>query len=148
MSCHFTLVWLSLKRQCGVRPLGFQLCAIRLGQRERRAVIDRGFAHRDLALAAAIQFIRGLIRRIQPPTRFQLLGSGLMRIGALHLPREEIMGEAEPCKVLDDRRFVFRLRTLGVGIIDAQKEFSTGLVREQPVDDSRPRIADMQQACG
>src|SRR6185312_7836613 len=115
-----------------VRPaaLLLQFRTLLIGELERSAVIDRRLVHRELALAAAVEFGSGFISRIERPACLQLFCRSLMRIGALDLPREKVMAETEPRKVLDDRRLVFGLRALGIGVVDAQKELAAGLVRE------------------
>jgi hypothetical protein len=103
--------------------------------------------HRDLALAAAIQFVRGFIRRIKMPAGFERFRRAGVRIGAFDLAREDVVRHAEPREIFEDRRFIFRLAALGIGVVDAQEELAVMLLREQPVEHGRARIADVQQSC-
>ena len=146
MPLHLALA--ELEAPMGFAALGFQLGAIFGGEFQRGAVIDRRLVRRDLAFAAAVQLVGGFIRRIKIAARLQRFRRAGMGIGALDLAREDVMRHAEPCEILKDRRFIFRLAALGIGVIDAQEELAVMLLREQPVEHGRPRIADVEQAGG
>ena len=54
--------------------------------------------------------------------------------------------EPEPPQVLEDARLRLLRRSLGVGVLDAQDERAVLAVREQPVEERRAGVADVQLA--
>ena len=52
--------------------------------------------------------------------------------------------EAEPAQVLEDAGLGLARRALGVGVLDAQDERAVLAVREQPVEQRRARVADVE----
>ena len=54
--------------------------------------------------------------------------------------------EAEPAQVVENRCLGLARRSLGVGVLDAQDERAAVAAREQPVEQRRARVADVQLA--
>src|SRR5947209_13996921 len=54
--------------------------------------------------------------------------------------------EAEPLQAVNDRGDRRVRRALAIGILDAQEHLAAGLLRIKPVEQSRARAADMQEA--
>ena len=52
--------------------------------------------------------------------------------------------EPEPAQVLEDARLGLARRSLGVGVLDAQDERAVLAVRQQPVEERRAGVADVQ----
>src|SRR6185437_3941778 len=104
----------------GFAAFHFQFRAIFGAEFQRGAIIDRRALHCDLALAAAIEFVRAFVTGIEMAAGFEFLGGLFVFARALDLAREKIVSEAEPVQIFEDRRFVFGLGALGVGIVDAQ----------------------------
>jgi hypothetical protein len=120
-----------------------ELRAIRFGQLERRAVVDRGHAARELTLSTAIQLIRRVIGRIEAPCRFQLGDRLGIDIEALRLARLLVPIKPQPAHILADAFDIFLARTLQVGVVEAQDELAPLATGEQPVQQSGPEVADM-----
>ena len=137
-----------IEPEAPVRPpsLGFQPRPVRRAQRQRGAVIDGRQAARPLTGAAALKLFWRLVGGVEAARLLQPFGRRRIEREAVRLPREEIVGEAEPCEIgLDPARELLG-RALAVGVVQAQDEASAGLVREQPVEDRRPGVADMEPA--
>ena len=54
--------------------------------------------------------------------------------------------EAEPAQILEDALLGLLGRALGVGVLDAEDERAVVAAREQPVEERRARVADVQLA--
>ena len=127
--------------------LGLQLRPILRRELQRGAVIDRRQAARELALAAAVELVGGLVAGIEPPGRAQALGGrvvdrqplatgGWSRSGTMpSQARSSAMASANS-----------GLRARRVGVVIAQQEAPAMAAREQPVEQRRPGIADMEIA--
>lgn len=61
------------------------------------------------------------------------------------MPREEIVSDSEPGEIDNDRRFEFRFRALGIGVVDTQEKPRAFLMRKKIVEHGRARVADMQK---
>ena len=85
-SFHSTIVWASLKRQCGLRPCCEIALQFVLAQLQRGAVIDGRKPPGLLAFAAAVQFVGRFIAGIEQPARPQVVGNGVIAGKALRLP--------------------------------------------------------------
>jgi hypothetical protein len=81
---------------------GFELGAIFSGELQRSAVVNWRLARRLRDLAAAIEFVLGLVRRIEQPCRFQLVGGFFVLGEAMRLVGALAPVEAEPREVVDD----------------------------------------------
>jgi hypothetical protein len=122
---------------------GFQLRAIRFGQLERRPVIDRGHAARELPLASAIQLVRRVIGRIEPAGRLQPADGFGINIEALRLASFLVPIQPQPAHILADAFDIFLARPLQVGVVEAQNELPPLAAGEEPVQQSGPEVADM-----
>ena len=100
-------------------PLRLQRGAILLGQAKRGAIVDRRTAERLLALAPAIELLGGLVSRIEPPHRTQLLGRRLVERHALGLAADEVGNDAEPGQIGLDRVGEFGARAFDIGVVEA-----------------------------
>ena len=56
--------------------------------------------------------------------------------------------EAEPAQIAQDRRLGLARRALDVGVLDAQDERAARAARQQPVEQRRARVADVELAGG
>mgnify|MGYP003694725645 CR=1 FL=1 len=56
--------------------------------------------------------------------------------------------EPEPAQVLEDALLGLLRRTLGVGVLDAEDERAVVPAREQPVEERRARVADVELTGG
>jgi hypothetical protein len=54
--------------------------------------------------------------------------------------------QSEPSEPLDDRGHRRFRRAFAIGVFDAQQEGSAVAARVEPIEQSRPRAADMQKA--
>ena len=125
---------------------GLELRAVLGRQLQRGAVVDRRQAARELALAAAVELVGGLVAGIEPADVAQAVGGGVIEREPLRLPDDEVGHDAEPGEVLRDRIGEFGLRARQVGVVVAQQEAPAMAAREQPVEQRRPGVADMQVA--
>src|SRR5438128_2688157 len=60
--------------------------------------------------------------------------------------RSLIPVESEPAQILDDRLFGLDARPLGVGIFNPQNEDAIVTARQEPIEERRARVADVQVA--
>jgi len=56
--------------------------------------------------------------------------------------------EAEPAEIVHELLFVYRLAPLGVRVLDPKEESAAAMPCQEPVEQCRPHIPDVQQACG
>src|SRR5262249_25935031 len=99
----------------------------------------RGRAEARVRCAGALQFLRVRLIQVQP-LRLAIRPMSAARVGPL------IPVEAEPAKVLENRLLRFARGALGVGVLDAQDEGSALAARQQPVEERRARVADVEPA--
>ncbi len=133
-----------MKRQWGLRPSASSLARSSSVSFKRGAVVDRGLAARELALALQLELLRRLVGGIEPAARLQLLdGRGIsgeaVRLADLCRPVE-----AEPGEILADAAREFFRRPLGVGVVETEHEAPARLPREQTVEQRRADIAGMK----
>ena len=70
-----------------------------------------------------------------------------MTLGALKLAdRLAVPIETEPFEPVDDRVNRSLRRTLAIGVLDAQQELAAEMLGVKPVEQSRARAADVQEA--
>src|SRR6185437_1495966 len=97
---------------------------------------------RELALEG--EFFGRLEAGVEPPGRAQpVLRRGIAG-EALRLPDEGVPAEPEPAEILLDRQREFLGRAFAVGVVEPQKEAAAGAPGEEPVDERRPDIAEVQ----
>src|SRR4029077_17220530 len=71
-----------------------------------------------------------------------------MALGALKLAdRLAVPIEPEPFEPVENRVYCGLGRTFAVGVFDAQQELAAEALGVEPVEQSRARPADMQEAC-
>ena len=73
----------------------------------------------------------------------QPLGLAIRSVHAADI-RAFVPVEPEPAQILEDARLGLARRSLGVGVLDAQDERAILAMREQPVEERRPRVADVE----
>ena len=118
------------------RALGFR-------QAQGGAIIDRRPAERLLPLAAPVEFVRRLIGGVEPAQGFEPRGGFVVGRHPLRLAAHQIRLDSQPLQIDLDRVGVFRLRTLEIGVVEAQNERSIAALGEQPVEQRRAGVADM-----
>lgn len=96
--------------------------ALLRGELEGGAVVGRWQAARELALAATVKLVGGLVARIQPAGLAQARGCGLIALQAVRLAHDEVGQDADPGEVLQDRVGILDARALAVGVVEAQDE--------------------------
>ena len=140
----------AIEPEAPVRPasLGFELRTIRVGQRERGAIVDRRQAPRLLQLAAAVEFALRFVRRIQKAHRPEALGGRLIERDAVGLPHGEMRGDAEPGKVDLDAIGEFSRGALEIRVVETQNEAAASARGDEVVEQRRARIADVDAASG
>ncbi len=129
-------------------PLGTKPLLLRLVEPERGAVVDRRPPHVELLLALQVELRRPLERLVEASRLPQPVGGRGVAVETLGLPLDPVPGEAEPVQILLDRVDIFLLRSLRVGIVEAQDEGPPGLPRDQPVEQRGAQVADMDVARG
>ena len=81
------------------------------------------------------------VRRVEvQPLRLAVRAVRAVDVGAL------VPVEPEPAKILEDADLRLARRALGVGVLDAQDERAVLAVCQQPVEQRRARVADVQLA--
>ena len=122
---------------------GLERGAVGVGQAKRGAVVDRRTPERLLALAPAVELLRRLVGRIKSPERLEFLGRGVVEGHPFRLSPDEIGLDAEPGEVLLDRSGVFGLRAFEVGVVEAEDERAAVAAGEQPVQQGRAGVSDV-----
>jgi hypothetical protein len=115
-------------------------------QTQGGAVIDRRKTARLLALAAPVKLVRRLIGRIEPAQILKLRGGRVVGRHPLRLAAHQVRPNSEPFQIRLDRIGVFRLRTLEIGIVEAEDERAAAAAREEPVEKRGAGVADMDAA--
>ena len=82
---------------------------VSLGQRQRRAVIDRGLVHVQLLLALQVQLDGGFEAFIEPPVGAQLIGGLGIAVHPQRLLFDPVPGQAQPLQVFHDPVGIFLL---------------------------------------
>src|SRR5689334_18735402 len=128
--------------------LRFQGLALVGAEVERGAVIDRRPARRLRDLALALQFILGLIRWVKQAGALQLLRRPLISVEARRLIGALVPFEAEPGQIIFNALLEFLGGAREIGVVDAQQHLPSLTLREQPVEQCRTDIADMNAPGG
>jgi hypothetical protein len=145
------------KARRGRYPLG-ALAHTRLGRKfATRARVPRRAAGGELRLAGQVELERRAITRVREATGIERRGmpgvdratAGLMVfLARRRAPRTLVPRKAEPFEVFHQRCGEWLLAALGIGIFDAQHELPAVMVREQPAEQRRARVSEMQRARG
>ncbi len=117
------------------------------------AGVARRPAVRERVLALGVE-LRGRTEAVVRGSRAeQLRGVRLIEMQPLRLPVRTVRAadvgpfvpvEPEPAQVAHDRGLRLARRSLDVGVLDAQDEGAAGAAREQPVEQRRAGVADVQ----
>ena len=106
-----------------------------------RASSFAGGAEAVVRVAAGDQLVR--VRRVQmEPLRLPIGTVRPADVGAL------VPVETQPAQILENPGLRLASGPLGVGVLDAQDERAVVAVREQPVEQRRARVADVQLTGG
>ena len=127
-------------------PLGFERLPVRRRQGQSRPVIDRRPSAGQGDLTASVELVRGFITGIKPARLTKLSGGLLVTREPIRLTKGLVPVEAEPGQIVAYSLFVFSRGSLSVCIVDPENEHAAFGPCEQPVDQRRPDIADMQLA--
>ena len=124
-------------------------------QRAAGAVVLRRSAGREIGLAVGVELLRRAEAVVRVIARQQLVGVRRVEMQPLGLAigtvraadvRPLVPVEPEPAQVLEDALLRLARRSLGVGVLDAEDERAVLAVRQQPVEERRARVADVQLA--
>ena len=99
-----------------------------------------------LPLATPVELLGGLIGRVQPAQILEPRGGLVIRRHALGLAAQKVRPNSKPFKIRLDRVGVFRLGTFEIRVVEAQDERSAAAADEEPVQQSRAGVADMDAA--
>ncbi len=132
-----------LKTPVRLAAFRFELGAVFGAELQRSAIIDRRLAGRLRDLAFAVEFILGLVRRIEQPRRLQLIG-GLLVLGeAVRLVGALLPMEPEPSEIILDALLELFGRAGKIGVVDTQEDAAALRDREEPVHQRSAYVADM-----
>ena len=136
------------------RPLATGDARLRLLVRQppARAALRRApFGRRGLTLLFELR--RGAEAVVGPFVVHQLLGVRLVQMEPLGLPvrtvraadvRPLVPVETEPAQILENGGFGLARRPFGIGVFDPEDEGAALSARQQPVEERRARVADVQ----
>ena len=142
------LLMVQLEAPMGPYASRLQRFLFRIGECQRRAIINRGKTSAELDFALEIKLLRALITGIEPPGGNQLGKTLFIKGKALGLLHLGVGMEAEPSQVRADAIGIFRFRPFGIGIIQPQQKAPAMATRPEPVMKRRAQIADMQMPGG
>ena len=109
-------------------------------------VIAHRLALEPLLLAHLGEFLGRGIAAIGAAIGEQLPGDLAVAFGALELAdRFAVPFEPEPVQAVENRVHRGRGRALAVGVLDAQQELAAESLGVEPVEQGRPRAADMEK---
>jgi hypothetical protein len=111
-------------------PLGRHPLMVRLGQLQRRAIIDRRLAERPRPGPLAIEFVFGLVGGIKPAGSNQPVARRVVDREAILLAHHDIRHDAEPCEVGVNARSRLLGRTLAIGVVEPQHIGAAGPLGE------------------
>ena len=111
------------------------------------AVVAHRLALETGLLAHLLQLFHAGVTAIGAAGGEQLLGDLAMALGALKLAdRLAVPIEPEPFEPVENRVHRCLRRALAVGVLDAQQERAAEALGVEPVEQSRARASDMQEA--
>ena len=127
---------------------------------DRRALLGDAQAHRSARLRIAPEAALGSVAAL---VGLHVLGGGVAVVGVARVQqrlerllvaaaalalkdRPLVPVELQPAQGIDDLGDVLGARAVAIGVLDAQHELSSLVAREQPVEQCRPRPADVQRA--
>ena len=118
-----------------------------------RARISRRTAGGQHFAPVGIEFLRRAETVVRVAAGQELVGVGRIEVQPLRLPiravrpldvRPFVPVQTQPAKVVEDAELRLTRRALDVGVFDTQDERAVLAVREQPVEERRARVADVQ----
>jgi hypothetical protein len=137
------------------RPLAALDPQLRIRERNAAAgaAVLRRLPRREIRLPARLELLRGTEAVVRGAGVQQLVCVRRVEMQALGLPVRAMLAadvgplvpvEAEPAQILEDAGLRLAGRSLGVGVLDPQDERAVLAVGEEPVEERRPRIADVE----
>jgi hypothetical protein len=99
-----------------------------------------------LPLAARVELLGGLIRRVQPAQSLEPGGDRIVGRHPLRLAAHQVRPHSKPFQIRLDRVGVFRSRTLKIRVVEAQDERPAVAADEEPVQQRGAGIADVDAA--
>ena len=138
---------LGIEQKAPVRAPAFRLqpAALVVAEAQRRPVVDRRPPPRQLPLALVLQLFRRLVSGIEAARGAQPLARRFVGGEPLRLPGTAVPVQPQPAQVLLDGGDELLARALAIGVVDPQQEMPAPPSREQPVDQRRADVADVQQ---
>jgi len=128
--------------------LGLLFRALRIGQRQSGAVVDRRKPSSKLDLALQLQFALRFVGRINAPRLTQRRECGVVGLAPFRLTFLSIGRDAEPVQICADRLDILFPRSLDIGVVDPQYEFAAAFAREHPVVKRGADIPHMEASGG
>ena len=111
------------------------------------AVVAHRPALETRLLAHLLELLRAGVAAVGAAGSEQLIGDLAMALGALKLAdRLAVPVEPEPFEPVENRVDRRLRRAFAVGVLDAQQERAAEMLGVEPVEQRRPRAADMQEA--
>ena len=143
----------TLKRMTGCSPSSIRVRTSLRRQLTARARISRRPSGGEHFAAVGVELLRRTETVVRVAAGQQLVGVGRIEVQPLRLPirpvrpldvRPFVPVEPEPAQVVEDAGLRLTRRALDVGVLDPQDERAVLAVREQPVEERRARVADVQ----
>ena len=129
-------------------PVGLVFGYLRMGELQRLATIDRRQPARAADLAPEVEFLRRLVAGVEQPCPLQPVDGVVIDLESPRLVLGGVLEDAEPMQVVEDRVGIFLPGPRDIGVVEALDEAAAVLGGEQPVEQRRARIADMDVAGG
>ena len=115
---------------------------------KRGTVIHRGLAHVQQLLALEVQLGRGFPCLVEAGFRAQLIRRCHVAIEPRRLRLDPIPCQAQPFQIFLNAIRVFLLGPLRIRVVEAQNELPARFPGDQPVEQRRAQVADMEIAGG
>src|ERR1051326_3056214 len=97
-------------------------------------------------LALEVEFLRALETGIEQACALEALRRSGIAVEPRRLPLVLVPVKTEPLEIRLDRRDEFFPRALAIGVVEPQQKPPAALAREQPIDQRRASVAEMQPA--
>src|SRR5690606_19388112 len=118
------------------------------GELQRLAPVNRRQFSGEPHLALQLQLVGRLVAGVEPARLLQPFDRLVIERGSLGLAADRVRPDAEPFEIAFYRVGILAFRTLGVRVVEAQDEAPVALPGEQPVEQRRACIADVDAAGG
>ena len=129
-------------------PVGLVFGDLRVGKLQRLAAVDGRQPARAADLAPEVELLRRLVAGVEQPCPLQPVDGFVVDLESPRLIFGGVLEDAEPMQVVEDRVGILLPGPRDVGIVEALDESAAVLRGEQPVEQRRARIADMDVAGG